>query len=367
MKTRQYPSELGFLAIAAIVAGLDLLLEAISLVVRYRHSGLDAEFTWRFDPGVVLPALMLAVLYVSGLRNSTAGNAWRWQAWRHCAFFGGLAVVLLLLESPFDSIADGLFVAHQIQHMALAMVAPMLFVLAAPQATLLRGLPHAMRRSVVSPFFGSRLFDVLRIIAHPAVATVLYISTNYFWMIPHIHDLALENEPVHEVLHATLLAAGLIFFWRGLDPRPYPLGPSLGARLFMFWSAAMSDILLGSFLAFKSVSLYHAYGPSPHLFGISALDDELYGGLTMWIPGGGMFAFAAILTIRRMANDEERRAAQRPDAGEVATAESFARQRAANRKMALGLLSFSGLVALVTVVTVTVYHYAAAHSLLVLR
>ncbi len=367
MRTRNHPSELGFLAVAGVVAGLDLLLEAIGLVVRYYQSGVDGDLGWRFDAGVVLPALLLALLYAAGLRNSSKQAAEHSRIWRHFAFFSGLAIVLLALESPFDAIADGLFVAHQLQHMTLAMIVPLLIVLAEPQAMLLRGLPRAVRRSIVRSFFGSRLFSVLRMIAHPAVATLLYIGINYFWMLPRIHDFALENEPIHDLLHATLLAAGLIFFWRGLDPRPYPLGPSLGARLFMFWLAAMSDILLGSFLAFKSVSLYLAYGPSPHLFGISALDDELYGGLTMWIPGGGMFAFATVLAIRRMASDEERRTAHLPDAVAVTTAESFARQHAANRKMALGLAAFAVVVVLITIATAVLYHYATSHALLALR
>ena len=364
MKVRDYPLGVGVLGVILLIGSFDMLLEGISLVVRYERSA-GAPLPWRFDAWVVFPILLVALLYGLGLRRSQKPFAEPSRAWRQAAFFIALAILYFVLESPFDAIADRLFLAHQLQHMTLAMVVPMLIVLSAPQAALLRGLPERLRRSLLSPFFGSRFFRLLSILAYPAVATFLFIATNYFWMVPHIHDLALRDERVHDVLHASLLLTGLVFFWRLLDPRPYPVGPSLGARLFMFWLAAIADILLGSFLTFKSVVLYHAYGPSPHLFGISALDDERYGGLTMWIPGAGMLAVATMLTIRNFALEEERRERRRPAIRESAT-EFLAQRRAANRRMALGLLSFAAIVLLITVTTVIVYHFGSERRFRVL-
>jgi putative membrane protein len=364
MRVRDHPLGVGVLGVILLIGGFDMLLEAISLIVRYERAA-GAPLPWRFDAWVVFPILLVVLLYGLGLRRPQRPFAEPARAWRHAGFFGALAILYCVLESPFDAIADRLFLAHQLQHMTLAMVVPMLVVLSAPQATLLRGLPEKVRRGLAAPFFGSRFFRVLCVLASPAAATILYIATNYFWMVPHIHDLALRDERVHDVLHLSLLLTGLLFFWRILDPRPYPLGPSLGTRLFMFWLAAIADILLGSFLTFKSVVLYSAYGPSPHLFGISALDDERYGGLTMWIPGAGMLAVATLLTIRNFALDEERRERRRPAVRESAT-EFLARRRAANRRMALGLLSFAVIVLLITVTTVLAYHFGSARRLLVL-
>ena len=120
---------------------------------------------------------------------------------------------------------------------------------------------------------------------------------------------------------------------------------------------------MGSFLAFKGVVLYHAYGPSPHLFGIAALDDERYGGLTMWIPGAGMLAVATMLTIRNFALEEERRERRRPVAS-ASAADLLAARRAANRNMALGLVCFAAIVLLITVATVLLYHFGNARRFL---
>ena len=362
MKVKDHPLGVGVLGVILIVGGFDMLLEALSLVVRYEKSA-GAPLPWRFDAWVVFPILFVALLYALGLRRPQRPFAEPSRALRHAAFFAALAVLYLVLESPFEAIADRLFLAHQLQHMTLAMAVPMLIALAAPQAVLLRGTPERLRRGLVAPFFGSRFFRFLSALAHPAAATVLYLTVNYFWMAPRIHDLALAGERVHDLLHASLLLTGLLFFWRILDPRPYPIGPPLGARLFMFWLAAIADILLGSFLAFKGVVLYHAYGPSPHLFGIAALDDERYGGLTMWIPGAGMLAVAALLTIRNFAIEEERREQRRSKRRETA-AERMARQRSANRKMALRLLSFAAIVLLLTLTTVVAYHFGSERGVL---
>jgi putative membrane protein len=363
MRVRDYPIGAGVIGIIALAGSFDMLLEGISLVERYPDAAAGIDLSWRVDAWVVLPILFFALLYALGLRRTAAAGE-RGAPLRHASFLLGLLVLYLVLESPFDAISDNLFVAHQLQHMTLSMVVPILVILPAPQAMLLRGLPAAARHRLLAPFLRSRAFRVLRLLAHPAVATALYIAANYFWMVPHIHDAAIENERIHDLMHLTLLLAGLVFFWRILDPRPHPVGPSLGARLAMFVLAALAEILLGSFLAFKSVVLYHAYGPSPHLFGIPALDDESYGGLTMWIPGAGMLAFATMLTIRRFAAEEERRDRQRPAAPAAPPTERLARQRAANRKMALGLAAFAGSVLALSLMVVAFYHYAANHALL---
>lgn len=355
MKAKDFSLGASVLAMAVVVGGLDMVLEMVSLVVRYEHAGPSPDLGWRFDAGVTLPILLVALVYALGVRQGLRGGSGS-RTWQHLAFYAGLGILYFVLESPFDAISDQLFLAHQIQHMVLSMVVPILIVIALPQGMLLRGLPATVRRSISGPFFRGRVFRGLRLFAHPAVATALYIGVNYFWMIPHFHDLAIRHERIHDLLHLTLLLVGLLFFFRILDPRPAPLGPSLLVRLLMFWLAAMADILLGSFLAFKSVVLYHAYGPSPHLFGIAALDDERYGGLTMWIPGAGMLAIATLLTIHRFAFEEDRREARHPAAPETVP-EFLARRRATNRRLARGLLIFVGIVFLITLTTVFVYHY----------
>ncbi len=345
--------------VLAALASIDPMLHADRLV-----TGPDPWAAWQLDPGLTAATLAVAWLYVAGQPWHGTVREDRRAGLRHLAFFGGLAALFLALQSPIEPISDHLFVAHQVEHMLLRTAAPMLLMLAAPQAALIRGLPAPVRRRVVTPLLASRGVRALGVLGHPAVATILFVATTYFWMIPRFHDVAILNEGIHEIWHTTLLVSGLIFFWRILDARPYPLGASLGVRLFMFWFASMGNILLGSYLSFKGVVLYHAYDQMGRLWGLAPGTDEHYGGLTMWIPGSMMFAVTAMVMIYRWAQSEDRDVARPVQSGErVGAGEFLARRRAANRKMALGLVAFVATVAVITFSTVVIYHYAKTSPL----
>ena len=346
----------------AIVVGIVCLVAAIDPLLHLDHivSGADPWLRWPVTPGMTLTLALAAWVYVRGQRAAGATPIGGRERLRHLSYFGGLAALFIALQSPIEPISDHLFVVHQVEHMLLRTGAPMLLMLAAPQAALLRGLPEGLRRNFVAPLLRSKVVRALGILTHPVIATVLFVGTTYFWMIPRYHDIAILDEPVHYLWHTTLLLSGLIFFWRILDPRPYPLGASLGVRLFMFWIASIGNILLGSYLTFKHQVLYHAYDEMGRLWMSSAAADENLGGLIMWIPGSMMFAITAMLMIYRWGREEERLSARRGDGAiAVSGAEFFRRKRGANRRTAIGLLCFSATVLLITFTTVLIYHYPA--------
>jgi putative membrane protein len=357
----------GVLWPATLVGGFVAVLAVIDPVLHYGQvlRGPDPWAVWPLTPDITLATLLAAWVYIAGQRPLSALDDDRFALLRHFAFFGGLAALFIALQSPIEPISDHLFVVHQVEHMLLRTTAPMLLVLAAPQAALLRGLPGWARRFVVSPLLGSPVVRALGILGHPAVATILFVGTTYFWMVPRYHDIAILDEPIHYLWHTTLLLSGLIFFWRILDPRPYPRGASLGVRLFMFWIASIGNILLGSYLSFKHQVLYHAYDEMGRLFGINPVTDETYGGLVMWIPGTMMFVATAMLMIYRWAQMEERSDRRRragADGGAVTAAEFLRQRRSANRKMAIGLLCFVMTVVAITFSTMLIYHYGPRSS-----
>jgi putative membrane protein len=350
---------------AALVLGLLPVLAAVPPVLRHDHLIARGETWsgWPLTPGITIATLLVLWLYVRGQRGRALSATERGSALAHLSFFAGVAAIFLALQSPIETLSDHLFIAHQVEHMLLRTVGPMLLMLAAPQAALLRGLPRWLRRGIVAPLLTGPL-RALAVLGRPATATVLFIATTYFWMWPRYHDLAILDEPVHYLWHTTLLLSGLVFFWRILDPRPYPLGASLGTRLGMFWFASAANILLGSFLSFKHGTLYSAYDVMGRLWGMSAATDEQLGGLTMWIPGSMMFALTAMLMIYRWAQEEERLVARRARDGVVAeSAAAFvASRRSANRRMALGLLAFCVTVLAITLSVVLTYHYTGMHD-----
>lgn len=326
------------------------------------HAGEPIMAMWQFEPAIVVGLLIAALLYCAGMRRETHANVWR-----HLIFFAGLAAISLALLSPIEPLADHVFAIHQVEHMLLRTIGPMLILLSQPQASLMRGMPGRLRREYVGPLVGSRtLQSVFRFFSHPAVATFLFVGTTWFWMIPRWHDIAILSEPVHYLWHVTLLVSGLFFFSTIFDRRPAPGGARLGTRLTMFWCAAMGNIILGAYLSFKTAPLYHAYDAMGRMFGLDAVSDEQIGGLTMWIPGCMMFAVTALLILHRWGMDEERAAARRERLGTANAHEATrtANLRRTNRALAVGLASFSVLVLLIALTTAILYdRELAAHPL----
>jgi putative membrane protein len=310
---------------------------------------------FQFEPEIVIGLLIAAALYIAGVRRGATG---KW--WRHALYFGGLAALAIALLSPIEPLADHVFVIHQVEHMLLRSIGPMLILLAQPQAALVRGMPDSLRRDIFRPLVGSeKVRNAFGFFSRPLVATILFIGVSWFWMVPRWHDIAILDEPIHYSWHVSLLVTGLFFFSTIFDPRAAPAGPRLGIRLLMFWCAAMGNIVLGAFLTFKAVPLYHAYDVMGRMFGLDALTDEQIGGLTMWIPGCMMFALSAILILHRWGMDEQRAADRRERMGtaQAYAAERSANLRRANRATAMGLASFVVLVLFVALTSAVLYDH----------
>ncbi|HEM45984.1 MAG TPA: cytochrome c oxidase assembly protein [Alphaproteobacteria bacterium] len=330
------------------------------------HHAVTVWTSWPLSPGVLLGLVLAAAVYGAGLWRTPRDG--RGAGWPALAFAGGLVALLAALQTPIEIAADRVFVVHQIEHMLLQIIGPMLIMVAAPQATLIRGLPAAARRFARTVIADSVLFaGLFRFLFHPALATVMFVAATWLWMVPRYHDAAILEAPAHYAWHATLVASGLIFFWRVFDPRPWPLGVSLPGRVAMLCVAAMAHILPGVYLSLKQNVLYTAYGAAGRLWDLDALTDERLGGLTMWIPGGMMFAAAALAVVHTAMRREDRDAARRNHAGAEASgikADTFrGDRRPANRALAIGLAGFTVAVFLLAITAAILYELGLArHS-----
>ncbi len=261
---------------------------------------------WPFEPEIIAGVLIAAALYLAGWARRYGRTA-SISGWRHASFFAGLAVLLVALQSPLDALADHSFMMHQVQHLFLGALGPMLLLLAAPQTLLVAGMPGAMREHVLAPLLVSRSVQAaFAFLAHPVVATFVLTGALYFWHLPKYHNLAVIDVPVHYVMHVTMLVSALFFFWRVLDPRPAPVGAGYGMRVVMASAAIAGSTPLGAYIAFKSSVLYPAYDVKGRLWGLDALLDERFGGLIMWVPGGVVFGVLILIVMRHWGKREDR-------------------------------------------------------------
>lgn len=336
-----------------VPASLVLLAPSLPALAHGDHLDPDTSpwAMWAFSPEILIGIAIAGLIYWRGTRHGLAD-----ARWRAASFAGGLFALFVALISPVEELADHIFAVHQVEHMLLRTIAPMLIFLARPQAAMVRGLPAGMSRFFAGRGWLRAVIDGLR---YPPVATVLFLAASWFWMIPRYHDLAIENEPIHYLWHISLLVTGLLFFSVIFDRRTAPQGPGLGTRLAMFGAAALGNIALGSFLTFKTVPLYHAYLELGHMWHVSMLTDEQTGGIIMWIPGTMMFAVSALVVLYRFASEEQRVTDQRMKAGRALVVE-----RKRNGALAFGLAAFSALLlaAVLSLVAAIDHHPGGQHD-----
>ena len=298
---------------------------------------------WSLTPDIVIATVLATSIYIAGILRRRAAAK---RPWRDAAYFAGVAAVFIALATPIDHMAEHLFAMHQIQHLLLRMIAPMLIALSAPQAMLISGLPAPLRRGALAPLAGSRAIRaIFGFLMRPVPVTALFIASLAIWQYPPYHDAALLNDGIHYTMHVTMLAAGLMFFWRVFDTRPSPAGASHGVRLMMLVAAVLPHIALGAYTTLKGGVLYPAYDVVGRLFGVHPLIDETVGGFVIWVPSSMMCLAAAIVVLHMWGKQEERteeRRLARLDIAVPATGAALVAEAAPkNKAMALGVLGFT--------------------------
>ncbi|HKW10606.1 MAG TPA: cytochrome c oxidase assembly protein [Gemmatimonadaceae bacterium] len=255
------------------------------LALALLHAGATVGLS-RFSvhASTVLGIAGLAILYQWRVRAGVrAGNAL--GRGKPALFVVALITLFLSLNGWLHDLSDSyLFSAHMVQHLTLSLaVAPML-IMATP-GWMLR--PALRSRPVAA---------VARWITNPLHAFAIFNVVMCGWHLPPLYNLALAHHPVHIVQHLTFLVASVLMWWPILSPLPelprlaYPM-----QMLYLFlMSIPMSIVAV--YIAYADAVLYPAYAAAPRIWGISPMQDQLIGGLIMWIPGG-LFFFAIISVI----------------------------------------------------------------------
>ncbi|HVC33630.1 MAG TPA: cytochrome c oxidase assembly protein [Chloroflexota bacterium] len=258
---------------------------------------------WNWDPSIVGSIAAFALAYgidavarTSGTEPSPAihGERHPVSGWQIISFYVGLLVLLLALASPLDLLADHyLFTAHMLQHVLLLLVVPPLLLWGMPEATL-----QAIVRTVAAR-------SVLRKLAGPLSAFVLYSAFMWVWHAPTLYEAALGNELIHVGEHLCFLISATLFWWPLVRPTTsFGTMPEL-IRIVYLFGAALSTTLLAALLTFATSVLYPTYALGPpysavrDALGMSPLVDQEVGGLLMWIGGALWYLGAAFIIFFR--------------------------------------------------------------------
>jgi len=201
-----------------------------------------------------------------------------------CALFAaGLALIAVALLSPIEHLAlTSMLSFHLLQNVMIADWAPPLLIL---------GLLTPMVLAV------DRL-RIVRRLAQPAVAMLLWLVAWYAIHLPVVYDYALEHRWALGVEHLVFIVTGLLFWWAEIVPGY--LSPS--RRVLYLFIALVMMMPLDFFIALYPRPLYSFYEHTPKLGGVSALTDQRIAGAVAVLAETAVFAvalFAAAVALRR--------------------------------------------------------------------
>jgi cytochrome c oxidase assembly factor CtaG len=250
------------------------------------------------DIGVMLPAAVAVLLYARGLDRWTERTRPH-PMWRSLSFFGGVLLIVLAVQTPLDALAEHHFAFHMIQHELLMMVAVPMLLLGAPTTPMLLGLPGPIRKSVVAPLARHAVVrELYRLLTHPVFALVASTAIVVVWhLVPGWYVEALRNGRLHEFEHATFVASGLLAWWPVIDPRPLHARLNYPARMAFLLALSTPRAFIAAFIAFSEEPLFiDWYGTVSPVFNITLAQDQLLGGLLMWLPSQLLYLAAMAAT-----------------------------------------------------------------------
>jgi putative membrane protein len=253
----------------------------------------SARISWTafsVHPSTVIGIVGLAALYEYGGRKAMGDgqretgvderHAQRQPPIAHRRFFFHSALVLLFfsLNGWLHDLSDSyLFSAHMVQHLLLAFfVAPLLLM--GVTAEMLRPLirPRPVRRLAEWALAPTRCFAIFNVV----IAA---------WHLPPMYNYALAHHPVHILQHLLILAASVVMWWPILSPLPELPRLSYPGQMLYLFLMSIPMAIVAVYIAYAPGILYPMYASAPRVWGISPMNDQLIGGLIMWIPGGLFF------------------------------------------------------------------------------
>jgi cytochrome c oxidase assembly factor CtaG len=266
---------------------------------------------WSFDPFLIVVAALVAwhEIGLARLARRSRPERTRQRRRRSFLFYGGLAVLLISVESPIDYWSGKYFFVHMIQHLLLMFAAPTLVVAGAPWQPLLDALPGRLGRSVtrttLRDSWSRPLRAVFGFMLRPWVSIVSFSFVMILWHIPAAFELGERSQAAHIwLVHGSFFIAGVLFWLQFIPSPPFlrrmPLvsqAAALVATNVVMWMLAMSMSI------FTQVSWYSTYSHVPGVT-LPPYADQQIGAAILWVCGDFWAVPALFIVLRRMINED---------------------------------------------------------------
>lgn len=250
---------------------------------------------WAFEPLVLIPVIVIAGLYLAGLRRVRRQPRPAFPGYRGWAFFTSLAVLVIAVDGPFDTYSDVDLAVHMAQHLLLLGLVCPLAVLGAPVSLALRAATPRARSRFVVPVLRSRVAHAL---TRPWLVGVLYAGALVASHFTGLYNLALQHPFVHDLEHFGYLVTGLLLWGVVLGVEPVRQKPGFGQRIMLvvLLMPVMAIISLVFILASHPLYPYYTALPAPWGGTVHGLANQALAGAIMWIPSS-LVSLAAVFYI----------------------------------------------------------------------
>jgi putative membrane protein len=274
---------------------------AVDVVCRLYPADLPVWLPWEFSWPEYLATALTVGWFVRGLNNLP--KARHPPRWRTICFVAGVASFWIVLQTRIDYYAQHMFFVHRAAHFVLHHAGAFLIALGMSGPVLFAGMPDFLKPVVTS----RPVQRILAVLQHPVMAPFLFVGLLYFWLIPQIHTRVMLDANLYALMNWTMAVNGVMFWSLILDSRPKP-----PARLSHLMRAALilvielPQMVLGAILSLSEHDIYPVYTICGRVLDMTALNDQHYGGLIIWLPGTLTSFAAMIVVLVTMRLNEER-------------------------------------------------------------
>jgi cytochrome c oxidase assembly factor CtaG len=140
-------------------------------------------------------------------------------------------------------------------------------------------------------------------VTRPKVALPVWLVGWYGIHLAVFYDFALRHHWALHVEHVLLIAIGFLFWWPVFADEPHGLSTPL--KLAYLGAGFVGSVFLGLALTFSSSPVYDYYTEVPRIWGLTAVEDQNFGGILMTSEQAIVFLSAIIYFLVRLLREEE--------------------------------------------------------------
>jgi putative membrane protein len=274
---------------------------ALYVICGYYPADLPMFLPWEFSWPEYLATALTFIWFARGLKVLPKDQ--HPPLWRLICFAAGVASFYIVLQTRIDYYAQHMFFVHRWAHFVLHHAGAFLIAMGMSGEVLWAGMPDFLKPVIQSrPVQGTLSF-----LQHPVMAPFLFVGLLYFWLIPPIHTRVMLDANLYELMNWTMALNGVMFWSLILDSRAKP-----PARLSHLMRAALilvielPQMVLGAILSLSTHDFYPVYTICGRVLDMTALNDQHYGGLIIWLPGTLTSFTAMIVVLVTMRLNEEK-------------------------------------------------------------